>query len=70
MNTRILKKLGQKLKFYRKNADFTQEYLAEQVGVHPTYIGKLESGKNNPSFMLLYKMSNALSISLKELLDL
>lgn len=69
MNRKILKKLGERLKFYRKDADYTQENLAELVSVHPTYIGKLEGGKSNPSFMLLYKISSALKVNLKDLLD-
>ena len=69
MNTKILERLGKNIKHYRKNKDYTQEKLAEKVGVHPTYIGKLESGKNNPSIMLMYKISKALNIKLKDLFD-
>ena len=69
MNTKILERLGKKLKYYRLNKTYTQEKLAEKIGVHPTYIGKLESGKNNPSVMLLYKISRALEVKLKDLFD-
>ena len=54
MNTKILEKLGQNLKKYRLKKSLTQEFLAEKVGIHPTYVGKLESGKNNPSIKMLY----------------
>ena len=69
MNTKILYNLGAKIKTKRKEACLTQEMLAEKVGIHPTYVGKLESGKNNPSVMLMYKISRALNISLKDLFD-
>ena len=69
MNTKILEKLGKNLKSLRLDKKFTQEELAEKVGVHPTYIGKLEGGKNNPSAMLLYKISRALDTNLKDLFD-
>ena len=69
MNTKILERLGKNLKHYRLDKSYTQEKLAEKIGVHPTYIGKLESGKNNPSIMLLYKISRALRIELKDLFD-
>lgn len=69
MNTKILERLGRKLKNARLNKNLTQEELAEKVGIHPTYVGKLESGKNNPSVMLVYKISRALKIELKELFD-
>lgn len=67
MNTKVLERLGKKLKFARKEANLTQEDLAEKVGIHPTYVGKLESGKNNPSFLMLYKISRALKIRLNDL---
>ena len=69
MNTKVLKRLGKKLKFARKEAKLTQEDLAEKVGIHPTYVGKLESGKNNPSFLMLYKISRALKVKLIKLTD-
>lgn len=69
MNTKILEKLGKQIKHFRLDNKFTQEYLAEKVGVHPTYIGKIESGKNNPSVMLIYKISKVLNINIKDLFD-
>lgn len=69
MNTKILEKLGQNLKKYRLKKGLTQEFLAEKVGIHPTYVGKLESGKNNPSVKMLYKITRTLEIKLPELFD-
>ena len=69
MNTKILKRLGENLKKYRKGAQLTQEQLAELVGIHPTYVGKLETGKNNPSVKMLYKLSRALKIKLSDIFD-
>ena len=57
------------MKKYRLENHYTQEFLAEKVGVHATYIGKLERGKNNPSILLLYKISKALKIDLSELFN-
>lgn len=69
MNTKILQKLGKNIKKFRLNNNLTQEFLAEKVGIHPTYVGKLESGKNNPSVLLMYKISNAFGISIRDLFD-
>lgn len=69
MNTKILEKLGQNLKKYRLKKGLTQEFLAEKVGIHPTYVDKLESGKNNPSIKMLYKITRTLEIKLPELFD-
>ncbi len=69
MSTRFLAKLGLNLKKYRLEKGLTQENLAEKVGIHPTYVGKLESGKNNPSTKMLYKITRALGIKLSDLFD-
>lgn len=69
MNTKILEKLGSNIKKYRLEADLTQELLAEKVGIHPTYVGKLEGGKSNPSTKMLFKISRALDIKLPTLFD-
>lgn len=69
MNTKVLENLGKNLKEYRLDCGMTQEILAEKVGIHPTYVGKLESGKNNPSVKLLFKVSRALGVKLSDIFD-
>ncbi len=69
MNTKVLENLGKNLKKYRLYCGMTQEILAEKVGIHPTYVGKLESGKNNPSVKLLFKVSRALGVKLSDIFD-
>ncbi|MDD3420135.1 MAG: helix-turn-helix transcriptional regulator [Candidatus Gastranaerophilales bacterium] len=69
MNTKILQKLGAKIKETRKAKGITQEYLAEKVNIHQTYVGKLEAGKSNLSVLLLYKISKILDIELSELFN-
>ena len=67
MNTKILEHLGHQLRKIRLEKAFTQEALAEKVGIHPTYVGKLESGKNNPSVKMLFKISRALGVKLADI---
>jgi len=69
MNTKILDNLGENLRKIRIEKGYTQEYLAEKVGIHPTYIGKLESGKSNPSIKMLFKISRALDVKLSQIFD-
>ena len=69
MSTRFLVKLGLNLKKYRLEKSLTQESLAEKVGIHPTYVGKLEGGKNNPSVKMLYKITRVLGIKFPDLFD-
>jgi len=69
MNTNILKNLGLKIKKLRREKGLTQEVLAEKVNIHPTYVGKIESGKNNISVIMLYKISRALDVKLSQMFD-
>lgn len=69
MNIKVLEKLGLNIKKYRLAQCFTQETLAEKIGIHPTYVGKLEGGKNNPSVKMLFKITRALGITLSDLFD-
>lgn len=42
-------KLGKNIKKSRKKAGLTQEQLAKKVGVHVSYISRIERGVVNPS---------------------
>lgn len=69
MNTKILVKLGKNIKRYRLDAGLTQEELANKIGAHQTYIGKLELGMINPSTRRLFEISRALDITIPDLFD-
>ena len=69
MNTKILKNFGTRLKYIRKEKGLTQEELAEKVGIHPTYVGKIESGKSNLSLLMIFRISCALGIKLYEMFE-
>ena len=64
MNTKILETLGKHIKYLRRTKGLTQSELADKIGVHPTYIGKIEGGKSNPSTTLLFQISRVLKVSL------
>lgn len=67
MNTKILQKLGKRLKELRLEKGFTQQTLAEKVNIHPTYVGKYESGQINLPTMTIYKISRVLKIEMFEI---
>ena len=56
---RVLAAVGGALRTYRLEAGLTQEALAHQVDVHPTYLSGIENGKRNPSFMLIDRLLKA-----------
>ena len=60
----ILKNVGLKIKFKRLQKGLTQEQLAELIGVHEKYIGKIETGKQNITIKTLNRLANALEIDI------
>jgi DNA-binding XRE family transcriptional regulator len=61
------RKLGQKIKFLRKQLDMTQEDLAFKIGVDRSYMGFVERGEKNPTLKNLIKIAKALKVTLSEL---
>ena len=62
---------GAILKSYRKKHNLTQTDLAHAVGIHPTYIGKLETSTTmrGPSVELVYRLAQVLEADAGELLE-
>jgi len=69
-DTAILKHIGSRLKFYRLYKELTQEDLAEIAGFTRSYYTEIETGKRNPSILNLYKLSQALDVSLVKIVDI
>lgn len=65
----IRKLLGERIREFRKAKGFTQEQLAEMVGVEPRHISRIEGGYNSPSIERLAKISDALEVPIKDLFD-
>lgn len=56
-----------RIKEYRMRLDFTQEKLAEMVGVRRETIIFLEQGRYNPSLRLAHNVARALKTTIDEL---
>lgn len=63
-----LKMVGKQIRIYRKARNMSQKELSRKAGLHYTYIGQIERGTKNATIMSLNKISQALGISLSELL--
>jgi transcriptional regulator with XRE-family HTH domain len=60
---------GQRVRASRLALDWTQERLADETGMHPTYIGDAERGERNVSLDNILKLAKALDVQPGELLD-
>ncbi len=68
-NAKLTKVICKKIKKLRNDKGFTQEDLAEKVGVSRVYIGYVEQGRNTPSLEILEKIAKSLGITMSELFD-
>ena len=58
---------NKRMKIARVECDFSQEQLAEEVGVTRQTIGMIEAGKYNPSLNLCIAICYALNKTLNDL---
>lgn len=63
-----LKQLGNRLKNKREQLQLTQEKFAAKCGLTKNYIGMLERGERNPSYLTLLQIAQNLKVALKDLL--
>jgi len=65
---RVLGLIGRRVAELRASRELTQEQLAERAEVSARYIQRVEAGTENLTVRTLIKMSNALRVTLAELL--
>jgi len=58
---------GKAVRRRRKKLGWSQEKLAEHAGLHWTYIGRIERGKQNISLANVGKICRALKVSVEKL---
>ena len=62
--------IGNKIREQRVLKGYSQEYLANKLGISQNSIHKLESGKKIPNINEIYKFSEILEVPINELLDI
>jgi len=67
MTPKSAKTLGRILRKQRQALDLTQRALGEMVGVKPSHVAYLESGKRQASLSLLLRISKALRLDPRDL---
>ena len=63
----IKKTVGKRIQDFRKSKGFTQEKLAEVVGIDTISLSKIETGRNYPTAENLTKIAHSLNIEEYEL---
>lgn len=64
----ITKRFGTRLKRLRADKSWSQEELADQSGLHRTYISSLERGLRNPTLTVLKRLADAFETNVAEML--
>lgn len=64
----LLKGFGKNLKNLRLKKSLTQEQLSEMANINPKYLGEIERGEKSPSGIVIYRLSQALNISVCKIL--
>lgn len=59
--------LGQAIRTLREGAGLTQEELAHAADLHPTWVSHLESGRANPAWGTVRRISAALGMPVSTL---
>ena len=63
------RRIGERLRHYRKQAGLSQEEAGIRASLHRTEIGLLERGERLPRVDTLIKLAGALGVSAGELLE-
>jgi len=57
------KQIGSKLKKNRVKAKFTQQQIADKVGISSKYLDRIEKGEASPSMSIIYNIAEVLDVS-------
>jgi transcriptional regulator with XRE-family HTH domain len=68
-SARLARRLGKEITERRKHLDWTQNQLAERVGVDAETISRFERGANLPSLFTLDRLAAALQVDVGDLLS-
>jgi len=66
----VTKKFGERMKQLRKKKELSQEKLALDIDMDLTSVNEIENGHRSPKLITMYKIAQALGVSLSELTDL
>ena len=68
MPDNVVRKVGRRIKELRQKKGWSQEKLAEEAGLHRTYIGQVERGEKSIGVGNLVRIARALDVAAAALL--
>lgn len=63
----VRERLSKNLQNLRRERALSQEGLAHKAEIHQTYLSGVESGKRNPSVLVLDRIAKALGVDISDL---
>lgn len=66
---RFDRQLADKIRWYRREHDLTQEELSERLGLHLNYMSRVERYTNGVSLPVLYKLARIFKIKVRDLIE-
>ena len=67
--TASLRALGAEIRALRERKGLSQERLADLAGLHRNFIGLIERGQRNPTFLTLVAICSKLGLPLSEMVE-
>jgi len=65
----LIRDIGRRIATLRQQRGYTQERLAERIGIEPVTLSRLETGHRAVSITSASRMADALGVGLGDLLD-
>jgi transcriptional regulator with XRE-family HTH domain len=69
LDEQILHALGSRIRDLRLQQGLSQERLAELSGIHENHLRRIELGQVNPTVLVLFHISDALQVSVDDIIS-
>lgn len=63
-------KIGERIRVIRESKGITQQDLAAACNFEKSNMSRIEAGRTNPTISTLYKLSQALGVTISELVNI
>ncbi len=63
----IQSRVSRNIQKIRREKDLSQEEVAHRADIHQTYLSGVETGKRNPSILVVERIANALGVDVSEI---